>query len=242
MANLDLVAVCQAVPDLVPSRFGVALVRGADMGFYQGGRSSWCRRGWDSGWAHSCDGELDVGNCFGECGIGGDQIFDGSVLLIGRVHQIVKERCHLLCLFEFSGLICTKRCLAGSHATDIAHLGIGGGLVGLPVGPSVVKDRAMFPLVPGQPHVATCQGLLGTCGDHGFVGDGDSGIGSKDLTLLLLPRVDSKEEAGVNAEMDVGHVVIQIRLANLGVGVENCMTRVRRLMASRPLVGLSRMA
>ncbi len=33
VANLDLVSVCPAVPNLVPSRFGVAPVGGADSGF-----------------------------------------------------------------------------------------------------------------------------------------------------------------------------------------------------------------
>jgi hypothetical protein len=56
---------------------------------------------------------------------------------------------------------------------------------------------------------------------HGFVGDGDTSIGSKDLTFLLLPRVDSKGEARVDAGKEVGHVVIQIRLADLGIGVED---------------------
>jgi hypothetical protein len=45
--------------------------------------------------------------------------------------------------------------------------------------------------------------------------------GSKDLTVLLLPCVDSKREARVDAGMEVGHVVIQIRLADLGIGVED---------------------
>ncbi len=93
--------------------------------------------------------------------------------------------------------------------------------MGLPVGPSVVNDRALFPLVPGQRHVAACQGMLGSCGDHGFVGDGDTDIGSKDLTFLLLLHVDGKGEAGVDARMEVGHVVIQIRLADLGIGLED---------------------
>jgi hypothetical protein len=153
VANLDLVAVHPAVPNLVPSRFGVAPVRGADTGFCQGGRNSWCRRGWDASHAHLCDGELDVGNGFGECGVGGDQVFDGCVLLNGCVCQIVKGRCHLLCLFEFSSLIRTKRYLVGSHVIDIA-LGKGGGPVVLLVGSSVVKDRATFLLAPGQQHVA----------------------------------------------------------------------------------------
>ncbi len=49
----------------------------------------------------------------------------------------------------------------------------------------------------------------------------DSGIGDKDLALLLFPHVDGKGEAGVNAGVEAGHVVIQIRLADLGVGVED---------------------
>ncbi len=93
--------------------------------------------------------------------------------------------------------------------------------MGLPVGPSVVDKWTKFPLAPGQHHVATCHGVLGTCGDHGFLRHGDISIGSKDLTFLLLPCVDGKGEAGVNAGMEVGHVIIQIKLADLGVGVED---------------------
>jgi hypothetical protein len=221
VANLNLVAVHPAVPNLVPCRFGVAPVRGVDTGFRQWGRSSRYKIGWAAGCAHLCNGKLDFGNGFGECGISGNQVFDGGVLLNGRICQIFEGRCNLLCLFEFGGLICTKCCLSGSHAIDIAHLGKGGGLVGLPVEPIVVKDRATFSLVPGQHHVAALHGVLDTCGDHGFAGDGDSGIGSKDLTILLLPCVDGKGEAGVNAGMEVGHVVIQIRLVDLGIGVED---------------------
>ncbi len=63
--------------------------------------------------------------------------------------------------------------------------------------------------------------MLGTCGDHGFVGDGDTGIGNEDLTFFLLPLVDGEGEAGLDPRMEVGHVVIQIRLADLWVGVED---------------------
>ncbi len=55
--------------------------------------------------------------------------------------------------------------------------------VGFPVGPHVVDRWATFPLAPGQHHVATHLGMLGTGGDHGLVGDGDSSIGGKDLTF-----------------------------------------------------------
>jgi hypothetical protein len=67
VAILDLVILHPAVAALVPIRIGVAPVRGADTCVHQGGGSSQCRRGWDTGRAHLCDGELDVGNGFGEC-------------------------------------------------------------------------------------------------------------------------------------------------------------------------------
>jgi hypothetical protein len=63
--------------------------------------------------------------------------------------------------------------------------------------------------------------MLGTCGDHGLVRDGDSGIGGKDLLFLLFPCVDGKGKTQVDARMEAGHVVIQIRLADLGVGGED---------------------
>ncbi len=63
--------------------------------------------------------------------------------------------------------------------------------------------------------------MLGTCGDHGLVGDGDSGMGYEDLAFLLFPCVDGEGEARVNARMEVGHVFIQIRLADLGIGGED---------------------
>ncbi len=83
-------------------------------------------------------------------------ILDGGILLNGCVCQIVKRRSRLLCLVQFVNLICTKCCVAGSHAIDVMHFGKGGGPVGLPVGPNVANRWAMFPLAPGQRHVATC--------------------------------------------------------------------------------------
>jgi hypothetical protein len=153
VANLDLVTVRPAVPGLVPSRFGVVPVRGADTCFHQWGGSRWCGRGWDSGSAHSCNGELDVSNVFGEHCIGGHQVLDGGIFLNGCICQTVKRGCHLLCLFGFGSLICAKRCVAGSHVIDVAHFCKGGSPMGLSVGPSVVDRRAKFPLTPGQSHV-----------------------------------------------------------------------------------------
>jgi hypothetical protein len=53
--------------------------------------------------------------------------------------------------------------------------------------------------------------VLGTCGDHGFVGDGDSSISSEDLAFLLFPHVNGKGGGRVDAGVEVGHVVVQIR-------------------------------
>jgi hypothetical protein len=154
VSNLDLVFMCPAVPDLAPSRFGVALVGVADAGFHHWGGSCWCGRGWDSGGALLCNGELNVGNGFGERCIDGHQVLDGGVLLNCCICQIIERRSHLLRLFEFGGLVCTKRCVSGSHMIDVMHFGKGGGPMGLPVGPSVAGKWVAFPLAPGQHHVA----------------------------------------------------------------------------------------
>ncbi len=63
--------------------------------------------------------------------------------------------------------------------------------------------------------------MFGACGDHGFVRDGDSGISCEDLALLLFSCADGKGEAWVDARIEVGYVVIQIRLADPGVGGED---------------------
>ncbi len=81
VANLDLVAVCPAVPNFVPSWFVVTPVGRANMGPHQWGGSCWCMRVRYSGSAHLCDGELEVGNGLGWHCIGGHQVLDGGVLL-----------------------------------------------------------------------------------------------------------------------------------------------------------------
>jgi hypothetical protein len=152
VANLDLISVCPAVPDFVPSRFGVAPVRGVDTGFCHWGRSHWCGRGSDAGGTHLCDQELDVSKGFVEHCISSHQVLDGGVLFNGCLCQIVERRSHLLCLFEFGGLICAKRCVAVSHAIDVVHFYKGSGTMGLPVGLSVVDRWATFPLASGPWH------------------------------------------------------------------------------------------
>ncbi len=65
--------------------------------------------------------------------------------------------------------------------------------------------------------------MLGACacGDHGLVRDGDFCISCKDLAFLLFPSVDGEGKARIDARMEVSHVVIQIRLTDLGMGGED---------------------
>ncbi len=63
--------------------------------------------------------------------------------------------------------------------------------------------------------------MFGACGDHCFVGGGYGSISWEGLALLLFPCVDGKGEAQVDAGMEISHVVIQIRLADLSVGGED---------------------
>jgi hypothetical protein len=46
-----------------------------------------------------------------------------------------------------------------------------------------------------------------------------SAASGKDLTFLLFSHANGKGEARVDAGMQGGHVVVQIRLADLGIGV-----------------------
>ena len=59
--------------------------------------------------------------------------------------------------------------------------------------------------------------MLGSGGDHQFVGDWDSRVGSEDLALLLFSRVDGQWEAGVDADVEFGHVIVQVGLADVSV-------------------------
>ena len=59
--------------------------------------------------------------------------------------------------------------------------------------------------------------MLGSGGDHEFVEDRDSCVDGEDLALLLFARVDGQWEAGVDADVEFGHVVVQVGLTDLGV-------------------------
>ena len=67
--------------------------------------------------------------------------------------------------------------------------------------------------------------MFGAGGDHQFIGDRDAPVGGKHLTLLLFASVDGQGqgEAGVDAGVEFGHVVVQVGLADLGVRCENVL-------------------
>ncbi len=59
--------------------------------------------------------------------------------------------------------------------------------------------------------------MLGPGGYHQFVGDWDSCVNGEDLALFLFARVDGQWEAGVDADVELCHVVVQVGLADLSV-------------------------
>ena len=83
--------------------------------------------------------------------------------------------------------------------------------------PCLLNCWVVLPLSPVERHVATGDRVLGSGGDHELVGDRDSCIGGEDLALLLFAHVDGPRETRVDADVELGHVVVQVRLADLGV-------------------------
>ena len=96
------------------------------------------------------------------------------------------QRDHLLCLFDLRDLVGAKSCVAGRHARDVTHFGKCRRPVEFPVCPCVLNCWAVLPFSPVEHHVAAGECVLGSGGDHQFVGDWDSRVGGKDLALLLF--------------------------------------------------------
>ena len=96
-------------------------------------------------------------------------------------------------------------------------------------------------LQPSERHVAAGKRVFGAGGDHQFIGDRDAPVGGKDLTLLLFASVDGQGqgEAGVDAGVEFGHVVVQVGLADLGVRCENVLDE-RAEVDAGPSFGLTR--
>ena len=65
--------------------------------------------------------------------------------------------------------------------------------------------------------------MFGSGSDHKFVGDRDSRVGGEDLALLLFSRVHGQWDAGVDPDVELGHVVVQVGLADLGVRCQDVL-------------------
>jgi hypothetical protein len=107
--------------------------------------------------------------------------------------------------------------LTRHHAVDVTNFGKGYHPMGFPVGPGVVSNGLMVPLTPRHSHVATNKCVLCPGGAHGGLRDGYRYVECKHLATFLLPYVDSQGWAWVNPCVEVGQVVIEVKLAYLCV-------------------------
>jgi hypothetical protein len=89
--------------------------------------------------------------------------------------------------------------------------------VRLPNGPGVIGNGTTLPFVPCQGHVPGGKGVFGSGGDHGGIGDGDAGVVHKYLAFFLLPGVHCHWQDWVDAGVEFCEVIIQVRLADLGI-------------------------
>jgi hypothetical protein len=87
----------------------------------------------------------------------------------------------------------------------------------LPVVPHMVKEGTKVLLLPCKHHVSTVESMLGFGHHHHFLGDGHTCVLCKNLALLLLARLDGKWKVGIDSLVEIGDVVVKIRLADLCV-------------------------
>jgi hypothetical protein len=107
--------------------------------------------------------------------------------------------------------------VAGGHAVAVTHFRKCGRPVVFPVVPPVLREGMAFLLSPCKSHVPTVESMLGPSRDHHFLGDGYACILREHLSLLLLARVDDKWKFGIDSLVEVGDIVVEIRLADLSV-------------------------
>jgi hypothetical protein len=84
----------------------------------------------------------------------------------------------------------------------------------------------MFPLVPCKFHAAAVEG--GFCAGsyhHGF-GNGNTSVLGERLAFLLFAHVNGKWEGRLDAGVELGHVVVDIRLGDQRVGSANVVDDV----------------
>jgi hypothetical protein len=84
----------------------------------------------------------------------------------------------------------------------------------------------MFPLVPREFHAAAVEGGFRAGSYHRGFGNGNAGILGKRLEFLLFAQVNSKWEGRLDAGVELGHVVVNIRLGDQRVGSANVGDKV----------------
>jgi hypothetical protein len=99
------------------------------------------------------------------------------------------------------------------HAMDLMHFGKSRSPVCLPVGPGGMT----LPFAPHQGHVPGGEGVFVPGGDHGGVGDGDASMVCQYLAFFLLPGVRCQWQDWVDAGVELHEVILQVRLADLGI-------------------------
>ncbi len=115
-----------------------------------------------------------------------------------------------------SGLIGQGQ-VARGHAVDVTHLSKCGHPVDLPLVPPMIREGMASPLSPYKSHVPTVEHMFGPGRDHHFLRDGYASNLSKCLAFLLLACVVGKGKFGINSLVEIGGIVVEIRLADLGV-------------------------
>jgi len=197
VSQLHFETVRPTVPGPVPGWFHIRPMGWAGWGLF----SSRLARGRGEGWRaqnrrvsghHRGKCALYVLDCLGERGIGCNKVVDGGILLDGRVGEVVEGRDHLLRLFDLRDLVGAKSCVASRYVGDVTHFGKCRCLVEFPVCPCVLNCWVALPFSPVECHVAAGECVLGSGGDHQFIGDWDSHVGGEDLALLLFSRVDGR--------------------------------------------------
>ncbi len=205
VSQFYLASMCPSVSHSVPPWLGGAPVGRALL--------SWSL---PSGWT----AVLQLGNCpcqvsdiFCELLVCLNQLVNGVVLLNGCICQVVECR-HLLRLDDFwgSGLNGQGQ-VARGHAVDVAHLSKCGHPVDLPLVPPVIREGMASPLSPCKSHFPTVERMFGPGCDHHFLRDGYASVLSKYLAFLLLVCVDGKGKFGTNSLVEIGGIVVEIRLA-----------------------------
>ncbi len=71
--------------------------------------------------------------------------------------------------------------------------------------------------LPCKRHVPTVESMLGAGCHHRFLGDGHTCLLCKSLVLLLLAHVDIDWKFRIDSLVEIGDVVVKIRLDDLRV-------------------------